>query len=130
MKFHHIGIFVKNLKVGESFFSKNFNIKRVSKTITDKNLKVKVKFLYDYNNICYELVAPFGKKNPVDKVIKIKSRILNHIAYTTNHFDKKIQEMRKKNFAPISKPMIAKAFNRRVIFFLTPLNFIIELIEK
>ena len=72
MKFHHIGIFVKNLKVGESFFSKNFNIKRVSKTITDKNLKVKVKFLYDYNNICYELVAPFGKK------IQIKLLKLNH----------------------------------------------------
>ena len=49
-KFHHIGILLK-FKVGESA-SKNFNIKRVSKTITDKNLKVKVKFLYDYNNIC------------------------------------------------------------------------------
>ena len=130
MKFHHIGIFVKNLKAGESFFSKNLNIKRASKTIIDKNLKVKVKFLYDYNNICYELVAPFGKKNPVDKVLKVKSRILNHIAYTSSNFDKSIKEMRKKNFAPLSKPMIAKAFNKRVIFFLTPLNFIIELIEK
>ena len=130
MKFHHIGIFVNNLKKGEKFFSKNFKIKKIGNTITDKNLKVRVKFLHDNKNICYELVAPFGKKNPVSKILKKKYNIINHIAYKTKSFEKTIKLMRsKKDFAPISGPTFAKAFKSRVIFFLTPLNFIIEIIE-
>ncbi len=39
--------------------------------------------------------------------------------------------LRKINCAPLGKPMRAVAFKgKRVIFFLTPLNFIIELIEE
>lgn len=130
MKFHHIGIFVSSLKKGEKFFIENIDIKKKGNTIIDKNLKVRVKFLYDNKNICYELIAPFGRKNPVSKILKQRYNIINHIAYKTKSFEKTIRLMRnKKNFAPISEPTFAKAFKSRVIFFLTPLNFIVEIIE-
>ena len=129
MKFHHLGIFVSNIKKGEDFFNSLIKIKKTSKMINDKKLGVKVKFLYDNKNICYELIAPLGPNNPVSKVLKNKTNILNHVAYKVKNLNQAISYMRKKNCAPITKPMFAKAFKRKVIFFLTPLNFIIELIE-
>ena len=130
MKFHHVGIFVANIKSGENFFKSLIKINKTSKIINDKNLGIKVKFLYDNKNICYELVAPLGIKNPVDKVLKKRSNIINHIAYKVKDFNRALIYMRKKNCAPITQPMLAKAFKKKVIFFLTPLNFIIELIEE
>ena len=70
MKFHHIGIFLSNIKNGETFFKKIFKIKRKSKIFLDRKLGVKVRFLYDDSGICYEIVAPHGKNNPVNKVLK------------------------------------------------------------
>jgi len=130
MKFHHLGIFVPNIKRGEKFFRSLIKIKKTSKIINDKKLGVKVKFLYDSKNVCYELVAPFGSKNPVSKVLSKKANIINHIAYKVKNLNQAITYMRKKNCAPITQPMLAKAFKKKVIFFLTPLNFIIELIEE
>jgi hypothetical protein len=130
MKFHHLGIFVNKIHEGIKIFKELLNIKKSSKVILDKKMGVKVVFLYDSQNICYEIVSPYGKKNPVSKVIKQGFNILNHIAYKVKKFDDKIIDLRKKGYAPIILPIRSKAFNnKRVCFFLTPLNFIIELIE-
>ena len=131
MKFHHIGIFLSNIKTGETFFKKIIKIKRKSRIFFDIKLGVKVRFLYDDSGICYEIVAPHGKNNPVNKVLKKKGNILNHVAYETKNLKKTINYLREINCAPITKPQSAKAFNnRKIIFFLTPLNFIIEIIQK
>ena len=131
MKFNHIGIFLSNIKTGETFFKKIIKIKRKSRIFFDIKLGVKVRFLYDDSGICYEIVAPYGKNNPVNKVLKKKGNILNHVAYETKNLKKTINYLRKINCAPITKPQSAKAFNnRKIIFFLTPLNFIIEIIQK
>jgi len=131
MKFHHIGIFLSNIKTGETFFKKIIKIKRKSRIFFDIKLGVKVRFLYDDSGICYEIVAPYGKNNPVNKVLKKKGNILNHVAYETKNLKKTINYLREINCAPITKPQSAKAFNnRKIIFFLTPLNFIIEIIQK
>ena len=131
MKFHHIGIFLSNIKNGETFFKKIIKIKRKSRIFFDIKLGVKVRFLYDDSGICYEIVAPHGKNNPVSKVLKKRGNILNHVAYETKNLKKTMNYLRKINCAPITKPQAAKAFNnRKIIFFLTPLNFIIEIIQK
>ena len=131
MKFNHIGIFVKNLKDGEKLFTKLLNIKNVSKKIDDKNLKVSIQFIVDESNITYEIVAPFGKNNPVEKILKENRYVLNHIAYSTKNFDKTIRELRNDGYAPLGPAKKALAFKgARVIFFITPLNFIVEIIEE
>jgi len=130
MQFNHIGIFVKNIKFGEKELKKIIKIKKISKIFKDKNLKVVVKFLHDRNNICYEIVAPFGKNNPVTRVLKDGKNILNHLAYKTKNFDKMVSKFRNNKSAPLCLPTPAKAFGgARVIFFLTPLKIIVELIE-
>ena len=78
MIFHHIGIFVKKIETGKKIMEKKIKIKSFSKVIKDRNLKVKIMFIKDKDNITYELVAPFGKGNPVDKILKSRTNILNH----------------------------------------------------
>ena len=131
MKFHHIGIFVKNLNIGKKHLVKILNIKKSSQQFHDKSLKVSIQFFYDKSGIVYEIVAPLGKNNPVKKVLQENKNILNHIAYKTSNFDKTIKKLRKKGCAPLGPAKKALAFNHaRVIFFVTPLNFIIEIIEQ
>ena len=129
MKLHHVGIFVENQKKGLNFFEKIINIKKKSKIILDKNLGVRVRFIYDSKNNCYELVSPYTKNNPVQKILNEKKNIINHFAYKTKEFNNTILKLRKNNCAPLSKPKYAIAFKKKIIFFLTPLNFIIEIIE-
>ena len=131
MLFHHIGIFVKSISQGKKYLKKIIKIKKSSKIIYDKNLKVKVLFVYDVNNICYELVSGYGRNNPVDNTLKKKVNIINHIAYTTDTFEKIIRKFKANGELQITEPKKALAFNnKKVVFFLTNLNFIIEVIEK
>ena len=131
MKFHHIGIFCNTINEGKKKSLNLLKPKKISKITYDKNLGVKVLFITDKDNIIYEIVAPYGKKNPVSKILKQKKNILNHIAYKVKNFDNVILKLRSKGFAPLGRAQPALAFkNMRVCFFLTPLNFIIEVIES
>jgi len=130
MIFDHIGIFVKSISFGRRRLKKILDIVSVSKEIKDKKLGVIVQFLYDKNNICYEIVAPYKKNNPVDNIIKSKKNILNHIAYKVENIKKKIKILQKENCIQISKVKPAVAFNNaKVVFFLTSIGIILELIE-
>ena len=130
MKFHHIGIIVKNFSYGLKIHKKIYKNLKHSKVIIDKKIGVKIRFIYGEDKIIYELITPFGKSSPITKLLKDKTFILNHIAYKEKKFDKKIKYFQKNNFLQISKPMRAKAFKgKRVVFFMTPLRHIIELIE-
>ena len=127
----HIGIFVKNIPFGIKELKKIFNVKKKSKIFNDKFLKVKIQFVYDKRGNCYELVAPFGKNSPVNNVIRSKKNILNHLAFITSNFNKDFQNLIKKGLFAITMPAKAVAFNNaKIVFLLSPLGFIVELIEK
>ena len=128
--FNHIGIFVKNIKKNEKYITSLFNISKKSRLVLDKKLGIKAKLYYDKDKICYELVEPYGKKNPVSGFLKKGSNILNHIAYSTNNLDKSMEQLRDKEFMPISIIKYSKLFKSRIVFFLSPLNYIIEIIEN
>ena len=108
MIFDHIGIFVNSIPLGRKFFEKTLAIKKKSKIIKDDNLSVKIQFLYDKNNICYELISGLGKNNPVDNVLKKNVNIINHIAYKTNKFEKIIKFMNAQGNLQISQPKMLK----------------------
>ena len=80
--FNHIGIFVKNIKISEKHLSAFIEKDKSSKLILDKKLGIKAKLFYDKKKICYELVEPYGKNNPVSGFLKRGTNILNHVAYT------------------------------------------------
>lgn len=131
MKFDHIGIFVSDLAVGMQGIESLFPVARASVVFTDPLLQVQVQFLYDDAGICYELVAPFGPANPIDGILKSRKNILNHVAYRTDTLDAKVAQLRDDGAFPLGPARPAVAFGgKRVIFLLTKLNFIIELIDE
>ncbi len=128
--FHHIGIFVKNLEYGKIEISKFIEISSTSDEIIDEEIGVKIIFVKDNQGILYELVAPFGDNSPVKGALSRGKDLLNHIAYKTNTFDLEIEKLRNAGFVPLGPAKKAKAFEgSRVIFFLSTLGFIIELVE-
>ena len=129
MNFDHIGIVTKDLSFVVKNFKKNFNVTKISKIIIDKNLGIKLVFL-NVQNITYEIITPLTKISPINNVLKKNINIINHIAYKVKNFDKKITEYQKNGFFLINKPKKSIAFNnKRVVFFMSNMNFIIELIS-
>ena len=130
MKFHHIGLFVHSLERGVDEMNKMCEIEHVSDCIEDDLIGVKIIFLKDSSGIVYELVAPFGGNSPVTGVLCRGHGFLNHLAYTTDQFDLELLRLRELRMVPLGPAKKAKAFDgRRVAFFLTKLNYIIEIIE-
>lgn len=128
LSFNHIGLFVKNIKKSEKYIAPFLKLNK-KKIIFDKKLKIKVKLYFDNKKICYELVEPYGRNNPVSGFLKRGSNILNHIAYSTKNFRLAITFLKKKNFMQISKINYSKVFKGKIVFFLSPLNYIVEIIE-
>lgn len=130
--FHHLGIVVSDIEVGKNMLNNIFGTLKWSDSVVDNNQFVTVCFGRAYGtDLLYELVAPLNKGSPVDNVLKEKKNVINHTAYKTNEFQKTCQNLRKVGCVPITRAMPAAAFdNALVIFYLTPLNFIIEVIEN
>ena len=130
-KFHHIGLFVADINYGLQKLSQIISVKDIGSLIVDDGLLVNVLFVVDSDGIRYELVSPNGVGNPVDGVLNSKKNILNHVAYSSNNFESDILNLRNNGCIPLAPAKKAKAFNgSQVIFFLTPLGFIYELIEE
>ena len=131
MIFHHLGIFVKSIDKASIILSRDLKAKKASPIIVDKNLQVKVQFFKYANNLIFELVEGIGSKNPVKSSLDQNKNLLNHIAYKTNEFDFQMNKLIKKGYIQISKVSNSIAFKgKKIVFFLSPLNFIIELIEN
>ena len=131
MIFHHLGIFVKSIDKASIILSRDLKAKKASPIIVDKNLQVKVQFFKYANNLIFELVEGIGSKNAVKSSLDQNKNLLNHIAYKTNEFDVQMNKLIKKGYIQISKVSNSIAFKgKKIVFFLSPLNFIIELIEN
>jgi methylmalonyl-CoA/ethylmalonyl-CoA epimerase len=130
MKFHHIGVFVADLSFGCEYLTSIFPIRHIGEPINDPGICVQVQFLTDASGVVYEIVAPYGEKNPVSNLLRQKKNILNHVAYSVMNLDEKLAELKNLGCIQIGLPMPAVAFDaRRVVFILTRLGFIFELIE-
>ena len=126
MKFHHIGYLVNNFNSAIKDFKK-CNYKKKKSIIIDNNLKVKIQFLINGNNLI-ELVKPHKNNIGLLSLLK-KKNYAYHFAYKVKNLDKTLVRL-KKNFKIIVNPVPAKAFNNKKVAFLKMKNdFIIELIQ-
>lgn len=130
MIFDHIGLFVADLETGRRTLSALLPIAHLSEAIDDAGLNVQVQFCIDTSGIRYELVAPFGQGNPVSGVLESGKGVLNHVAYRVADLNIVTDRLRRAGSIPLGPARPAVAFGGHlVMFFLTPLRFIIELIE-
>jgi methylmalonyl-CoA/ethylmalonyl-CoA epimerase len=130
LKFDHVGVVVGTMDAGRDHLSLLFGITLWSEEFSDQGIGVHVQFGLDPSGICYELVSPLREDSPVTRALKARDRILNHVAYLVPDLDAEAARIRRLRCLPAGPAMPAVAYGgKRVQFFITPLYFIIELIE-
>ena len=131
LNFHHIGIVAATVDSARSELALLLGITSESQVFSDHNLGVKVQFLYDEDGVCYEIIAPLSPLSPVTTTLHSSQNILNHLAYTTPNLDETVSKLRLMGYFPVGESKPALAFDgRRIQFLLTPLRFLIEIIES
>jgi methylmalonyl-CoA/ethylmalonyl-CoA epimerase len=75
-------------------------------------------------------VAPRNETSPVTRVLQKRTAILNHVAYLVTSLDAEEARLRRHGCMPIGTAQPAIAYGgRRIQFLMSPLDFILELIE-
>ena len=130
MKFDHVGLVVSAMSIGRDQLSALFGITRWSEEFADPGIGVYVQFGLDPSGLCYEIIAPLREDSPVSRAVNTRDRILNHVAYLVPDLDAEAARIRRLRCLPAGPAMPAVAYDgKRVQFFVSPLYFIIELIE-
>ncbi len=130
MKFHHLGIIVKNLKKSLIQLENLLGSNKISKVIIDKTWGVKIVFIQNKKNMIFEIIQPLNKKSPITNALNKNVNILNHVAFKSRNFRIDRNKIIDNGAIAVTEAKKAVAFNRKKIqFFLTKENFLIELIE-
>jgi methylmalonyl-CoA/ethylmalonyl-CoA epimerase len=130
LRFDHVGVVVGEIEVGRRFFADALGIDRWTKVFADPGLGVSVQFGLGVDGPCYELIAPLGGDSPVAAALRGGQRVLNHVAYLVDDLEVEGEKLAGQgcSAAGPARPAVAYA-GRRVQFWMSPLRFLIELIE-
>jgi methylmalonyl-CoA/ethylmalonyl-CoA epimerase len=130
MRFDHIGILADDLQSGRAVLNQCFDIHHWTEEVQDDVNGVFIQFCRDSSEICYEVVAPLNDQSPVIEALTARRNILNHVAYLVCDLQAEAIRLRRAGTYAAGPPKPAIAYGgRRIQFFVTPLRFILELIE-
>jgi len=131
MEFDHIGLVVHSLEEARTTFNNDFPGASMSQVFFDYEIDVKIQFIEYKNSNRIELIEPLSDESPIRSVLNKKnSSNIHHLAYLCKNIEGVCHDLRGKGYGFLTKFYKAKAFNgSRVIFLLSPLSFIVELIE-
>lgn len=129
MKIHHVGYLVMSIQNAREDFQK-LGLKISSPQTFDEERKIFIQFMAD-EKILVELIEPAQGCTLFPKRLKNLGSTPYHICYECDNLEKKIDELREKNFILIREPQIAPALeNRRVAFLYSEAVGQIELLES
>lgn len=127
LKIHHIGYAVKNIDKAIEHFS-NLGYVVHDKAVDEKR-KVIIAFA-ESSGYSIELIAPLSDGSPVDSILKKNGPTPYHICYETVDIKLMCQKLKAEKFRVISDISPAPAIdNANVVFLLSPVMGIIELVE-
>jgi len=128
----HLGLIVPDLTTGRTFLETALGITQWTPITDDPTLGVSVQFgATPGHQLAYELIAPFGEASPISNALRSGKHILNHLAYLTPNLEASGERLRSAGCYPTGDPLPALAYEgRRIQFWMSPLRFVIELIEK
>jgi methylmalonyl-CoA/ethylmalonyl-CoA epimerase len=131
LKFDHLGVVVPSLDEGRAHLSAALQISEWSCEFADPLNGVFVQFgKGPLATMCYELVAPLGSESPVALTLRKAQGILNHVAYRVEALEPQVNRLRDLHFRALGAAKPAVAYEgRNIQFLMSPLNFIVELIE-
>jgi len=124
MKFHHLGIATENIEFEVQRLRKLFpglkNFKRCFDPLQDVEL-----CLLEVGGVKIELVSGEKVKNYLRRGNKVY-----HICFEVDSLEEKIKDLTNRGCILISPPKPAVLFDdRKVCFLITPMMFLIELLE-
>jgi len=130
MQFDHLGLVVKSLAKGRRVLHETLGVQDWTEEFRDPTNGVLLQFGRDPAGVVYELLEPLDETSPVYPALAGGKAILNHVAYRVADLIAETERLRRAGSAPAgeAKPAIAYG-GKRVQFFVTPLRFVIELIE-
>lgn len=128
----HIGYVVADIeRYLKDFAIPLFEPEAVSAIVEDPLQRVRVAFMTLQGGARIELIEPAGDTSPVSSFLKQKRGGLYHLCYAVTDLEREIARFRARGCFLISGPTPATAFNgRRVAFFGTRQNDIVELVER
>jgi methylmalonyl-CoA/ethylmalonyl-CoA epimerase len=130
MQFDHLGLAVKSVVKGRKVLSEVLGVREWTQEVRDPVNGVLLQFGRDPAGVVYELLEPLDETSPIYPALSGGKAILNHVAYLVSDLGEAREHMRRSGCAPTSQPNPAIAYGgRNIQFFVTPLRFVIELIE-
>jgi methylmalonyl-CoA/ethylmalonyl-CoA epimerase len=125
----HIGIVVKSIEEGISYWEKVFGYKQMTEIVVNTKQKVKVVFLTKENSLLTKLIEPTDETSPVYK-FAMKGGGLHHLAFRCNEISKEVARLKSLGLRVITNPELGEAFeNNKIAFLLGNQALNIELID-
>jgi methylmalonyl-CoA/ethylmalonyl-CoA epimerase len=129
-RFHHIGIAVPSVKQAAVFYKEAGYT--VSDEIIEPTQKVIVVSAKRANEPIIELLEPLNDESPVVNILKRSGGGggAYHICYAVKNINYAIDELRKKKFFPLGKPVPGKGVdNALTVFLYNKIVGLIQLVE-
>lgn len=128
MKFHHIGVAVKDIEKTASIYVQAGYQQSV--TTYDPVQNVNICWLVKEGMPTVELLAPVDETSPVCKTLEKNGVTPYHTCYIVDNIEEAIAELRKLKYVAVSKPEEAPAIkNSKVAFMFNKNTGLIELVE-
>ena len=130
LHFDHIGLVVADLSEGRRHLTGTLQISRWTESVDDHGIGVSVQFGLGDSGPCVELIAPLGEESPVANALRKGHRILSHLAYITAEIQAAGEALEREGCVSTGPAHPAVAYGGALVqFWISPLRFIIELIE-
>lgn len=130
MIFDHIGLVVEDIDQGRVFLESTLAVTRWTPVTEDAVLGVNVQFGRSETTPTIELISPLGPSSPIAAALRGSKSILNHLAYRVADLPAAAQTLRDQGCLAAGEPKPALAYGGAPVqFFVSPLRFLIELIE-
>lgn len=129
MKFHHIGIAVKDVSATAAVYVSGGY--KCSETIFDPEQNVNICWLEKDGMPVFELLEPVDETSPVVKILEKSGVSPYHVCYVVEDIDLAIQDLRKMKYVVVRKPVEAVAIHgSRVCFLFNKDVGLVELVES
>jgi methylmalonyl-CoA/ethylmalonyl-CoA epimerase len=129
-RFDHIGVVVPTLAEGRTHLSRLFGITRWTREFDDAIHHVRAQFGQDSSGLCYETLCPLGDRSPVLRALQRGERVLNHLAYLVDDLESSAAQLVHCGCVPTGAANAGIAYGGNPVqFFVSPLKFMIELVE-
>lgn len=129
MKFHHIGVAVKDISATATVYVAGGY--RQSEVIFDPEQNVNICWLTKDGMPVVELLEPVNDTSPVNKTLEKNGVTPYHTCYVVDDIDNAVKELRKMKYVIVSKPVEAVAIHCCKVCFLYNKNIgLIELVES